>query len=132
MKLFAGNIFFKNILPDTLPELDIDILKISKNGIYIMWGFEEWQDVKDVLGLFQKILGDYDLIDISYEEDDAIEILTEELESWIYECVSFEWPELVFEDIWERFSEVDAVICVREAEISKRYHNRVIRVDFLY
>lgn len=132
MKLFAWNIFFQNTLPEKLPELDIDILKISKNGIYIMWGFEEWQDIKDVLGLFQKTLGNYDLIDISYEEDDKLEILTEELESWIYECVSFEWPELIFEDIIERFSEVDAVICVREAESSERYANRVIRVDFLY
>lgn len=132
MKLFAWNIFFQNTLPEKLPELDIDILAISKNGLYIMWWLEEWQILDDVILKLRDTLWEISFQDISLEDEDVLEIMTEELESWIYECVSFEWPELIFEDIIERFSEVDAVICVREAESSERYGNRVIRVDFLY
>ena len=133
MKIFAWNIFFTNILPEKIPDLDIDILPISKNGLYIMWWLEEWQTLSDIIFLLTQTFWELSFRDISTEDDeDILEILTEDLESWIYECVSFDWPELVFEDIVERFSEVDAVICVREAELSKRYQNRVIRVDFLY
>ncbi len=132
MKLFAWNIFFTNTLPEKLPDLDIDILKISSNGLYIMWGLEDWQILDDIISKLWDTLWEIQFQDISSEDEDTLEIMTEELEPWIYECVSFDWPELVFEDIVERFSEVDAVICVRESELSERYQNRVIRVDFLY
>ena len=71
--------------------------------------------------------------DISSEDNgDAIEILLEEFEPWVFESVSFEGSEVSFETIFERFTESDTVICVREAELSRRYGNKVIRVDFLY
>lgn len=132
MKLFAWTIFFTNPLLDVLPELDIDILKISEKWLYVMWGLEDEQTLDDIMMQLEKTFGIREYTDISFEDEDTLEILTEELESWVYESVSFEWPELVFDDIFERFTETDTVLCVREVEASKRYKNRVIRVDFLY
>ncbi|MCH8518277.1 hypothetical protein LAT59_00730 [Candidatus Gracilibacteria bacterium] len=132
MKLFAGTIFFTNPLLDVLPELDIDILKISEKGLYVMGGLEDEQTLDDVMMQLEKTFSIREYTDISFEDEDTLEILTEELESGVYESVSFEGPELQFEDILERFTETDTVLCVREVEVSKRYKNRVIRVDFLY
>ena len=133
MKLFAWTFFFKNTLPDTFPEFDIDILKISQKWIYVMWGLEEGQSTSDIQTLLWTHFWDVDYQDISTEDDaDQIEILLEEFEEWVFESVSFEGPEVTFETIFERFSESDTVMCVREAQPSQRYWNKVIRVDFLY
>ena len=133
MKLFAGTLFFENTLPEILPDLDIDMLKISERGLYVMWWLEEGQSLEDICNLMRQTFWEIQTQDISCEDDgDEIEILLEEFEHWVFESVSFEGSEVNFEAILERFTESDTVICVREAEVSRRYGNKVIRVDFLY
>ena len=133
MKLFAGTLFYTNTLPDTFPDFDMDILKISERWIFVMWWLEESQSLYDIQSLLWNHFWEIQTQDISCEDDgDEIEILLEEFEQWVFESVSFEGPEVNFETILERFAESDTVICVREAEASHRYGNKVIRVDFLY
>ena len=132
MKLFAWTVFFRSPIPETLPDLDIDILKISSNGLYIMWGLEDGQTLEDVLSSLTSALWVLSYTDISSEENDQLEIMLDKLESWVFESVRFEWPEISFDVVIERFSESDEVLCVREAEASHKFGNKVIRVDFMY
>ncbi len=133
MKLFAWTLLFQNTLPKDIPDLDIDIMKISQKWIYAMWGLEEEQSFEDIITILWKHFWEVEYQDISSEDDgDQIEILLEELETWVFETVSFEGNEVSFQSIVERFSETDSVLAVREAETSHKYWNKVIRVDFLY
>jgi len=132
MKLFAWTVFFRNPIPETLPDLDIDMLPISKNGLYIMWGLGDKQTLESILSSLASALWVLSYTDISSEENEQLEIMIDELESWVFESVSFEWPEIGFDVVLERFSESDEVLCVREAEASHKFGNKVIRVDFMY
>ena len=61
-----------------------------------------------------------------------LEVISSEYEVGTYECVSFEGPEVEFDDILERFAASSEAITIRQAEESKTYGNRIVRVDFLY
>ena len=114
---------------------DFDIIEsISKTWnkiIYFFWEIEI-SSSKDFLKYLQKEFWEILNYDISISTEDKIELLPYDYEEWIYELVSFEWEEVNFEEILERFKEHDAIFSVREAEISKRFWNRVIKVDFVY
>ena len=50
----------------------------------------------------------------------------------LYEVASFESPEMDMRNIVERFQDSFEVICVREAEESEKFGNRIIKADFIY
>lgn len=130
MDIFAGNVSFKNIV--SLPQLDLDIIPAGEKTFFIMWADEDIKSSSDVVWYLEKNIGEVAFHDISIESEDTLEILSSEYEEWVYECVSFEGPETSFEDVLERFADSWEVICVREAENSWKYGNRVIKVDFVY
>ncbi len=131
MKLFAGNFTLKD--PIDIPPLDYDIIKIDENNYFIMWGSEEFKSSHDVIVFLQETLWELTHGDISIDGEDMLEILGQELyEQGSYECVSIEWPYIDFTEILERFAESGEVICVREAWVSQKYANRIVKVDFIY
>ena len=70
--------------------------------------------------------------DISVSSEDKIEIIGESYEEGLYELASFEGEEVDFDEIYERFKDFEEVVSIREAEISTRFWNRIIKVDFIY
>ncbi len=131
MKLFAGNFTLKE--EKELPELDYDIIKIDERNYFIMWGSEEFWSSDAVVSFLKKTIWDLAYYNISIDWEDSLEILWQELyEQGSYECVRIEWPNVDFQEVLERFSDSWEVICVRECGESKKYWNRLVRVDFLY
>lgn len=134
MNLVIWNITFVWNLK--IPEsFDFDVIEnINKNwnkNIYIFW--ETLLDnSKDFISMCEKEIGKIDNYDISISTEDKLELFPYDFEEWLYELVSFEWEEVNFEEIKNRFLEHDAIFSIREAETSKRFWNRVIKVEFVY
>lgn len=59
-------------------------------------------------------------------------MFSEGYDEGVYEIVSFEGKDVDFDEICERFGETDSVMVVREAEVSKLYGNRIVKVEFIY
>ena len=130
MNIFAGNFSLKEKIET--PDLDLDIIQTSETSYFIMGADEEIKTSTQLKEFLEKNFWEIKSCDISIEGEDKLEILASEYEWYVYECVSFEWPNVDFHDILERFAEWGEVVVVREAEVSKKYWNRVIKADFLY
>jgi len=130
MQIFAGNIYLKEKI-DT-PELDLDIMQTWEKSYFIMGADEKISSASGIIKMLESYFWDFESADISIEWEDDLEILTSEYEQGVYECVSFEWPQLEFEQVLERFAESEEVICVRSAGKSKIYGNDIIKADFIY
>lgn len=71
--------------------------------------------------------------DISISTEDNMTILNNEIDKeGLYEVASFESSEADLRDIIERFQDSFEVMCVREAEESEKFGNRIIKADFVY
>lgn len=71
--------------------------------------------------------------DISISTEDNMTILNNEIDKeGLYELASFESSEADLRDIIERFQDSFEVMCVREAEESEKFGNRIIKADFIY
>ncbi len=71
--------------------------------------------------------------DISISTEDNMTILNNEIDKeGLYEVASFESSEADLRDIIERFQDSFEVMCVREAEESEKFGNRIIKADFIY
>ena len=131
MNKFAWNITLKW---SPKVELDFDFVEsLSKNwnkNIFFFWE-TELSSSKEIIDSFRE---NFEILhyDISIESEHKIDIIWESYEDGIYELATFEWAEVSFEEIFERFSWVDEVVCVRESEISKKFWNKKIKVDFVY
>lgn len=130
MNIFAGNFSVKN--PSEIPDIDFDIIQSSDTSFFIMGADANISSHADIKKLLENNFWELTSYDISLEPEDTLEILSSEYEDGVYECVTFEWPKVNFEDILERFAESSEVICVREAETSEKYGNRIIKADFIY
>lgn len=130
MNIFAGNFSIQEEVE--IPDIDFDIIKTSSTSFFIMGADETIWDSKSLETFLKDQFWNLLSIDMSIESEDRVEILSPEYEGEVYECVSFEWPNVNFEDILERFVETPEAICVREAQESKKYKNKLIKVDFLY
>ena len=53
-------------------------------------------------------------------------------EEGIYEIATFEWEEVDFNEIFDRFKDFEEVVAIREVEVSEKFGNKKIRVDFVY
>lgn len=71
--------------------------------------------------------------DISISTEDNMVMLNNEIDKdGLYEVASFESPEMDLRDIIERFQDSFEVMCIREAEESEKFGNRIIKADFIY
>ncbi len=130
MNIFAGNFSLEKKVK--APDLDFDIVQTSENSYFIMWADESLTSSKDVIEFIEQNFGKTRTHDISIEWEDELEIISSEYEIGAYECVSFQWANVTYEDILERFADSSEAVCIREAEQSDIYENRIIKVDFMY
>jgi len=119
-----------------IPEsFDFDyISSLSKNwekNIYFFWE-TKIETSKNFLKYCEKELGKISNYDISISSEDNILLEPYDYEEWIYECTSFEWEQVNFWEIKKRFEESDNFISIREAWISNKFWNKIIKVDFVY
>lgn len=131
------NKFAWTVLLDGNKKIDLKydyIETLSKTGdkiIFIFWETKYWSS-KELLEKLEEKLGKLKWSDISISTEDKIDILDITFDEWIYEVASFEWEEVSFDEIKERFDGFEEIISIREAEISNKFWNRVIKVDFVY
>lgn len=132
MNIFSWNITLKG---NKTINLDYDYIEsLSKNGdktIFIFWE-TELKTSKELIDMFKKNLWELNYYDISISTEDKIEVINVAYEEWIYEVATFEWEEVSFEEIMDRFADFEEVISIREAEESERFWNKKIKVDFVY
>ena len=130
MNIFAGNFSVKQDME--VPNIDYDIIKISAKNFFIMWGSEEISDQTELGTFLAKNFGELESTDISIDSEVRVEILADESLWESYECVVFTWPSVEISEILERFADSWDVLCVREGNISQRFWNREVVVDFMY
>ena len=132
MNTFAWNI---TLVGNKKIDLDFDFIEnISKNGdkvIFVFWE-TEIETSSELLKMFEAKLGAFKNYDLSISSEDNIEIIWESYEEWIYELATFEWEEVSFDEIFDRFKDFEEVVSIREAEDSERFWNKKIKVDFVY
>jgi len=131
MNKFAWNITLK-----WNPKVDLDfdfVESLGKTGNKNIFVFGETDETtKDwILKFFEE---KFEVLnsDLSIETEEKIEIIWESYEEWLYEVASFEWEEVDFKEIFERFEKFEEVVCVREAWVSGKFWNKIIKVDFVY
>ena len=134
MNTFAWNITLKwnkEISDDFKFDFVESLSKDWDKNLFVFWE-TDLKTSEDVLSYLKDELGELLNYDISISSEDKIEVFPYDYEEWIYELTSFEWEYVDFNEIRERFLDHDAVFSVREAEVSKRFWNKVIKVDFVY
>lgn len=132
MNIFSWNITLKG---NKKINLDFDFIEsLSKTGDKVIFVF--WETAlntsSELLEMFKEKLWEISFYDLSISSEDKLEIINVSYEEGIYELATFEWEEVTFEEIMDRFSDFEEVICIREAEISEKFWNKKIKVDFVY
>lgn len=132
MQTFAGTIVLKWNKKIDLP---FDFVEnFATNGdkvIYFYWE-TNLKTVDELLDTLSEELWFIKYHDISISSKMKVEVLNEIFPDWIYEVATFEWEEVTYKEIRERFLESWEVIAIRESGFSEVFGNRVIKVDFLY
>ena len=116
-------------------DFDFDIVpSLSTNWnitIYFFWE-TDIKTSKDFIEDSKKYLWKIIHSDISISSEENVFLDPFDFEEWVYEVASFSWEQITFWEIKKRFEWNEEVISIREAEISKKFWNRVIKVDFVY
>ncbi len=132
MNIFAGNFTLNG---NKKIDLDFDFVEsLSKNGdkiVFVFWE-TELKTSKEVLDLIIQNVWELKNHDISISSEDNIEIVNLAYEEGIYEIATFEWEEVDFNEIFDRFKDFEEVVAIREVEVSEKFGNKKIRVDFVY
>ncbi|ATU04938.1 hypothetical protein BKN14_00570 [Candidatus Gracilibacteria bacterium HOT-871] len=131
MYKFAGNITVKG---NPKVELDLDFVESlgkSGNKNIFVFGETEFPTSKEILENFSE---KFEILnsDLTVEMEGKLEIIGESYNEGLYEVATFEGEEVNFDEIFERFSEFEEVVCVREGGISEKFGNKKIKVDFVY
>ena len=133
MNLFSGNLLLEwNI---AIKWLEFDYIEnISKSWDKIIFIFWETELAKssDIINLLEKKLWKFKNVDLSISTEDKIDIINDTYEEWVYELATFEWEQVDFNEIFDRFKWFEEVVSIREAEISNKFWNKVVKVDFVY
>jgi len=132
MNIFAWNITFPK---DKEFDFEFDFLEIqnnTENKTIFVFGETELTTSEELIKMFETKVWELFDFDISISTEDNMEILWEWYDDWVYEVSSFEWADTSYEEILERLWDVEEVICIREGEISAKFGNRIIKVDFIY
>jgi len=121
---------------DLVPEaFDFDIvesLEKSGNKTIYFFGETECKNSEDFLAESKESLWWILHYDISISSEENVMLDPFDYDEWIYEVASFEWEQVTFGEIKTRFGEVKEVMSIRECEVSKRFGNKIVRVDFVY
>ncbi len=132
MNVFAGNFTLNG---NKKIDLDFDFVEsLSKNGdkiVFVFWE-TELKTSKEVLDMIIQSVWELKNYDISISSEDNIEIVNLAYEEGIYEIATFEWEEVDFNEIFDRFKDFEEVVAIREVEVSEKFGNKKIRVDFVY
>lgn len=132
MNIFSWNVTMKG---NKSIKLDFDFVEgLSKNGdkIVFVYGETELKTSSEIIDLLKEKLWDLKNIDISVSTEGKVEIINLAYEEGIYEIATFEWEEVDFDEIYDRFKDFEEVVSIREVELSERFWNKKIRVDFVY
>ena len=116
-------------------KLDFNFIEsLSKiwDKIIFIFGETELKTSQEVVDMFKNELWELKNFDISISTEDKLEIVNISYEEGIYELATFEWEEVSFDEIMDRFSEFEEVISIRESEISSKFWNKTVKVDFVY
>jgi hypothetical protein len=115
--------------------LEFDYVEnLSKTGdkiVFIFWD-TELKKSTEVLDMLREKLWELKNYDISISSEDKMELIHSTYEEWVYELATFEWEQVDFEEIHDRFKDFDEVVAIREAEVSEKFWNKKIKVDFIY
>lgn len=131
------NVFAWNFTLNGNKKIDLDfdfVESLSKNGdkiVFIFWE-TELKTSKEVLDMIIQSVWELKNYDISISSEDNIEIVNLAYEEGIYEIATFEWEEVDFNEIFDRFKDFEEVVAIREVEVSEKFGNKKIRVDFVY
>ncbi|MDQ7010032.1 MAG: hypothetical protein Q9M94_07115 [Candidatus Gracilibacteria bacterium] len=134
MNLVVGTINLEK--NENIPEsFDFDyVSSLSENGEknLFIFGETEIKSSKEFVEYCEKELGKITDFDISIETENKIILEPYDYEEGIYEVASFEGEQVNFSEIKNRFEENDTLISVREAGISPKFGNKIIKVDFVF
>ncbi len=133
MNTFAWNIILN--WNKVISGLDFDyVANLSKtwDKIMFIFGDTELNSTAEIIDMIEDKLWDLKSYDISVSSEDKIEIINDTYEEWVYEIATYEWEQVDFEEIIERFEDFDEVVSIREWEISEKFWNKVVKVDFVY
>ena len=132
------NIFAWNVTLDwnkIIDWLDFDYVQnLSKTWdkvVFFFWD-TELSKSSEILEMLREKLWEIKNHDISVSTEDKMELVNSTYEEWVYELATFEWEQVDFDEIMDRFWDFDEVVSVRESEISSKFWNKVIKVDFIY
>ena len=124
MNVFAGNFTLNG---NKKIDLDFDFVEsLSKNGdkiVFVFWE-TELKTSKEVLDMIIQSVWELKNYDISISSEDNIEIVNLAYEEGIYEIATFEWEEVDFNEIFDRFKDFEEVVAIREVEVSEKFGNK--------
>lgn len=130
--VWSINLVENNPIPESF---DFDsVSSLSKNweiNLFI-FGETEIKTSKEFLEYCEKELWKISSHDISISTEDNTLLEPYDYEAGIYEVASFEWEQVSFSEIKKRFEESDSFISIREAWTSKKFWNKIVKVDFVY
>ncbi len=134
MNRFAWNITlnWNKVVPQEFDYEFIESLsKIWDKNLYIFWE-TNFKSSKDLVQYLENTFWKLKDFDISISTEDKIVLMDYDYEEWIYELASFEWEFTDFNEIKERFLDHEAIFSIREANISNKFWNKIIKCDFVY
>ena len=132
MNIFSWNFTLKG---NKKIDLDFDFVEtISKSWdkVVFVFGETELKTSKDLLDHIISQVWEFKNYDLSISSEEKVEIINLAYEDGIYELATFEWEEVSFDEIYDRFKDFEEVVSIREVEISDRFWNKKVRVDFVY
>jgi hypothetical protein len=133
MNTFAWNITLN--WNKVISWLDFDyVANLSKTWdkvLFVFWD-TKLNSSTEVIKMLEEKLWELKNHDISISTEDKMELINDTYEEWVYELATFEWEQVDFAEILDRFADFEEVVSVREAEISNRFWNKVVKVDFVY
>ena len=134
MNTFAWNITlnWNKVVPQEFDYEFIESLsKIWDKNLYIFWE-TNFKSSKDLVQYLENTFWKLKDFDISISTENKIVLMDYDYEEWIYELASFEWEFTDFNEIKERFLDHEAIFSIREANISNKFWNKIIKCDFVY
>ena len=133
MNTFAWNITLN--WNSAIKWLDFDyVANLSKGWdkiLFIFWD-TELKTSLEIVNMLTEKLWELKNHDISISTEDKMELINDTYEEWVYELATFEWEQVDFAEILDRFWNFEEVVSIREAEESIRFWNKVVKVDFVY
>jgi len=133
MNIFAWNITLN--WNKVVSWIDFDYVEsLSKTWdkvIFFFWD-TEFSKSSEIIEMFSEKFWELKNYDISISTEDKMELVNDTYEEWVYELATFEWEQVDFNEIFDRFWDFEEVVSVREAEVSSRFWNKVVKVDFIY